>query len=75
MNLTEVDLSNFANSLGNGYVKPWKSNAMLVMFAQVPEIVEDRERLGKYVENCLLMEGFTTEGCDTIAEFIFEASN
>ena len=75
MNLTEVDLSNFANSLGNGYVKPWKSNAMLVTFAQVPEIVKDRERLGKYVENCLMMEGFTTEGCDTIAEFIFEASN
>ena len=74
MNLTEVDLSNFANSLGNGYVKPWKSNAMLVTFAQVPEIVKDRERLGKYVNNCLSMEGFTTEGCDTIAEFIFDAS-
>lgn len=75
MNLAEVELSNFANSLGNGYIKPWKSNAMLVMFAQVPEIVQDRERLGKYVENCLLMEGFTTAGCYEIAEFIVKANN
>jgi len=75
MNLTEVELSNFANSLCNGYVKPWKSNGMLVMFAQVPEIVQDRERLGKYVENCLAMEGFTSKGCDTIAEFIFKANH
>ena len=74
MNLTEVELSNFANSLGNGYVKPWKANAMLVRFAQIPEIVEDRERLRKYVENCLTMEGFTTEGCDAIAEFIFKTN-
>lgn len=74
MDLTEVELSKFANSLGNGYVKPWKANGMLVMFAQVPEIVNDRERLGKYVENCLTMEGFTTKGCDLIAEFIFKAN-
>ena len=75
MTLSEVELSNFANSLGNGYIKPWKSNAVLVMFTQVPESVKDRARLGKYVENCLTMEGFTIEGCDSIAEFIFDASN
>ena len=75
MNLTEVELSNFANSLGNGYVKPWKANEMIIRCTKIPEIIEDRERLVKYVENCLLMEGFTTEGCDTIAEFIFDASN
>lgn len=75
MNLTEVELSNFANSLGNGYVKPWKANGMLGTIFLAPVIAKDRERLGKYVENCLLMEGFTSEGCKAIAEFIFKANN
>jgi hypothetical protein len=71
VDLSEVDLSTFANSLGMGYVKPWKANGMIWTFTQAPGIVKDRERLGKYVENCLRMEGFTIEGCNDIADYIF----
>ena len=77
MNMAEVDLYNFANSVGNGngYVKPWKVNGMNWTLSQAPGIVKDRERLGKYVENCLRMEGFTVESCNEIADYIFKKMN
>lgn len=72
MTLDSVNLCKFANSsFGSGYLKPWKSFSMLRMIEQIPEMLNDRTRLGKYVSSCLEMEGFTKKACDEIAEFIW----
>jgi hypothetical protein len=62
-----VKFQAFANSLPNGFLKTWKANSMLEeirMFGGV-------ENLGlKWVEDCLLMEGFTNANCIEIYKFL-----
>lgn len=75
MTMTQTELSDFANGMASGFIKPWKANSMTATLIRSPEIVEDRERLGKYVKNCLSMEGFSAVACDGIAQFIYEKHN
>lgn len=80
MSLTGTRLASFANIVaassasGSGFLKPWKADSMVATFARMPQIFEDRARLGKYVTGCLSMEGFSAASCDEIAEFIFNAA-
>ena len=65
------DLMIYANSFRFGYVKAWKANGIASTLEQDPDIVADTDRLIRYVENCLLMEGFSRADCEMIAIWIF----
>lgn len=62
-----VRFGEFANSLGRGYIKPWKAYGMIDTLTQSPDILTEGYRLLNYVEGCLLMEGFDYSGCETLA--------
>ena len=59
----------FANGLSGGYCKQWKATGILVVVAQSPNELTG-ERLEKYIDNCLNMEGFNDNSCKLIAEWI-----
>jgi hypothetical protein len=61
----------FCNSFQSGYVKPWKSFSIFYTLENdMPAIKEDNVRLVKYLENCLLMEGFLKKDIATIALYV-----
>jgi len=64
--------SDFANGFHHGYIKPWKAASMLMTLDQIPAIKEDRDRMIKYVSNCLEMEGFEPETCVIIADYLID---
>jgi hypothetical protein len=66
-----ISFEQFANSLGKGFIKPWKASGMIDTLIRAPYIVNDDARLSRYVEGCLLMEGFTHDGCDTITVWLY----
>lgn len=72
MQITAEDLQEYANSFARGYLKSWKAGSMLWTLRDMPGIMENRERLIRYVKNCLLMEGFDEQSCIKIAEYIEE---
>lgn len=66
------ELMTFANAMRNGYVKHWKAHSMCVTIAELSAAgaVMQGERLKNYVCNCLEMEGFRSNDCDTIANWL-----
>lgn len=67
-----TDFQNFVNSQSNGYVKAWKANGMILTLRDIPAIMSDKNRLIAFVKNSLMMEGFTDEGCEIIAEWLIQ---
>lgn len=64
------ELKAVANSQGRGHLKTWKALSITGTLRQMPQIVEDRERLRSYVANCLEMEGFSPNGIDAVVDAI-----
>lgn len=72
MKVTGSEFQVFANSLTSGHLKLWKANSIISTLVQMPSIIADDDRLIKYVNNCLEMEGFRTGDCKKVAEYIKE---
>lgn len=72
MKVSGSEFQVFANSLSSGHIKLWKANSMISTLTQIPEIINDNDRLVKYVDSCLLMEGFSHRDCKTITNYIKE---
>ncbi len=68
----QYKLSEFANGLKTGYIKPWKAFSIVNTLTRMPEMLRDHERLLAYVRNCLEMESFNTADCEKVAEFLKE---
>lgn len=66
------ELQATANAMGRGYLKHWKAASMLSTLRDIPGIAGDVERLRKWVENCLEMEGFSAAGIDTVTQALHE---
>ena len=65
------DLRQFANSLRSGHLKEWKANSIAITVKNdMPNIIQDKDRLLSYVCNCLLMEGFLEDDCVDITNWI-----
>lgn len=64
------DFQNFCNSFGAGYLKQHKAHDMLVTLHDIPAIQADPDRLLRYLENCLEMEGFRTQDIKAIREWL-----
>jgi hypothetical protein len=65
--MTAAQFEAFANSLPNGFLKTWKANSMIGQIQMYGGV----EQLGlEWVENCLLMEGFTNANCIEIYKFL-----
>ena len=61
----------FCNHCPSGYVKPWKCWSMWnTLENQIPEIKKDKDRLLKYLTNCLEMEGFKPADIKIIARYV-----
>jgi hypothetical protein len=61
----------FCNTFQNGYVKPWKSFSIFhTIENENPSIKSNKKDLTKYLENCLLMEGFLKRDIEVIATYI-----
>ncbi len=68
---SEVDrFMSFANALRHGYVKEWKARGMLYTFHEMKS--DDRDRVYRWVKNCLEMEGFHLSDCEKITDWLME---
>ncbi len=69
--MDSVYLVEYANSLESGFLKAWKAHSMILTITEPKAgILGDDERLIRYVENCLMMEGFTKDDCLRVAIWI-----
>lgn len=66
-------LQEIANAQGRGYLKTWKACSMVATLRSM-DIASDRDRLRKYVANCLEMEGFRPDGIDAVVAAISESA-
>lgn len=55
----------------SGYLKPWKAQSMLGTLNQIPDIRKDYDRLLKYVNNSLAMEGFRSDDVEAITAKLY----
>ncbi len=62
-------LQEIANAQDRGFLKPWKAMSMLRTLRDL-NLKSDRERLRKWVANCLEMEGFSPKGVDAVTDAI-----
>lgn len=61
----------FCNNCRSGYLKPWKSWSIWnTLENEIPAIKTDKERLLKYLTNCLEMEGYNKSDINIIAEYV-----
>ena len=67
--ITGDELQEIANAQGHGYLKSWKAHSMVGTLKDLP-LKSDRERLRRWVANCLEMEGFTPSGIDAVTDAI-----
>ena len=61
----------FANSFHFGFLKRWKANCLIWTLSRVPAIVQDEDRLLKYLMGSLQMEGFQEDDTIQIRDWIF----
>jgi hypothetical protein len=67
------EFQGFANGLiSGGWLKPWKAFSILNMIEVMPEVFETRERGINYINNCLIMEGFSESDCVAIYEYLVD---
>ena len=70
LSINGTDLMNFANALDSGHLKMWKANGMTGTLHQIPNICKDRDRLTRYVQNCLQMEGFNDVDIEQVTNWL-----
>ena len=70
--MTGDELQILANRQGAGHLKVWKAVGMVLTLKQLPGILEDKDRLLRFVRNCLAMEGFTETGIQQVAEALYK---
>lgn len=66
------DFTNYANSFGQGFLKPHKANNILWSLNGIPQIIDDEVRFLAYLKNCLQMEGFRDVDIELIMGWLFE---
>jgi hypothetical protein len=66
------EFQNFCNSLDSGYLKEHKAFSMLVTMRDIPAIVSDSVRRLNYLENCLVMEGFSLIDIERINKYVID---
>jgi hypothetical protein len=71
--MTGDELFLYANNYHNsGHLKAWKANSIVRTLEMISEIVEEKDRLEKYISGCLKMEGFSDQDCKSISNFVHE---
>jgi hypothetical protein len=56
--MTAEEFQHIANASRTGYLKYWKAQSIIGTIKTIPQILEDQDRLKKYLTNCLEMECF-----------------
>ncbi len=69
------DFFDYANEFRAGYCKMWKARGIMIELADIPGIVEDQDRLYKYLANCLEMEGFREDDVLRIRDWVLDKWN
>lgn len=72
MTTLAVQFQDYANSLGNGYLKIGKAVGIICTLTNMKTILNDEVRFLKYVKNCLEMEGFKPTDCELIMGWFYE---
>lgn len=78
MNRAEISksLCDYANRIGSGFLTYRKAALMVSTLNDIPDILSDSSRCFLYLENCLLMEGFSHMDIEKINRWvIFHISN
>ena len=66
------EFQNFCNSFGSGYLKEHKAFSMLATMRDIPAIVSDSVSRLNYLENCLVMEGFSVLDIERINKYVID---
>ena len=64
------DLMNYTNGLDSGFLKQWKATSMVRTLQDIPAILTDEARLSAYLQNCMVMEGFTAHDIQRVKDWI-----
>lgn len=68
--ITAKEFQNYCNSLDSGYLKEHKAVSMLGTMRDIPAILSDSIRRINYLENCLVMEGFSIRDIEIINTYV-----